>query len=190
MGHFSCSRLRGTPGGRLYTTALAWVPDGLRDECSGRSRSRHLASICGVVFRGARAEQDNGKPACQLFCSTAVKAHLYFVEATARELCHIKFVWTPTMCVDIAYACLLCAMIRVRVCRYVRVCVVVCSNPTFHLIFSFLFALSACCCCCRIMPSVSHRPSSSQVLYFVAATVQFAQQVCVDYCLLTMRVLT
>ena len=58
----------------MYTTAQVWVPGGLRGACSGRSKSRNLASDHGVVaFRGARAEQDNGKPACQLFCSTAVK---------------------------------------------------------------------------------------------------------------------
>ena len=36
---------------------------------------------------------------------------------------------------------------------------------------SFILGL-CCCCCCRIMLSVSHRASSSQALYCVAATVQ------------------
>ena len=118
MGHFSCSRLRGTPGGRLHTTALAWVPDGLRDECSGRSRSRHLASICGVVFRGARAEQDNGKPACQLFCSTAVKGSNNRLKlSSGLQLRTLLCLCGPTMlCVVMMYACVLCACVRVYPC--------------------------------------------------------------------------
>ena len=51
-----------------------WVPGGLRSACSGRSKLRNMARNHGVAFRGARAEQDNGKPTCQLFFSTAVKA--------------------------------------------------------------------------------------------------------------------
>ena len=74
VGLFSRSRLRDTEGARLYTTAQVWVPGGLRDACCGRSKSRNLASIHGVAFRGARAEQGNGKPTYQLFCSAAVKA--------------------------------------------------------------------------------------------------------------------
>ena len=49
------------------------------------------ASNHGVAFRGARAEQDNGKPTCQLFCSTAVKT-FHLVAATIQEQSHIKFV--------------------------------------------------------------------------------------------------
>ena len=30
VGLFSCSRMRGTQGTRLYTTVQVWVPDGLR----------------------------------------------------------------------------------------------------------------------------------------------------------------
>ena len=52
----------------------------------------------------------------------------------------------------------------------------VCSNPgeTLHvlqLFDDFLFALLYRCCY-RIMASSSHRASSSQALYYVAATVQ------------------
>ena len=39
----------------------------------GVLQSRNLASNHGVALRGARAEQDNGKPTCRLFCPTAVK---------------------------------------------------------------------------------------------------------------------
>ena len=69
VGRFSRSRLRDTQGARLYTMAQVWIPGGLRGACSGRSKSRNLASNRGVAFREARAEQDNGKPTCQLFCS-------------------------------------------------------------------------------------------------------------------------
>ena len=68
VGLFSRSRLRGTQWGRLYTTAQVWVPGVLRGACFGRSKSRNLASNHGVAFRGAGAEQDNGKPT-----ATAVK---------------------------------------------------------------------------------------------------------------------
>ena len=61
-GLFSRSRLRGTQGGRLYTTARVWVPAGLRDPRSGRPKSRDLASNHGIAFRRARASQDNGTP--------------------------------------------------------------------------------------------------------------------------------
>ena len=60
-GLFSCSRLRGTQGARLYTTAQEWVPAGLRGACSGRSKSRNLASNPGIVFRRAIAIQAHGK---------------------------------------------------------------------------------------------------------------------------------
>ena len=36
VGIFSCSRLRGTQGARLYTTAQVWVPGRLRGAFSGR----------------------------------------------------------------------------------------------------------------------------------------------------------
>ena len=59
------SRLRGTLGRRLYTTLQVWIPRGPGGARSGRLNSRNLASNHGVAFRGARAEQDNGKPTCQ-----------------------------------------------------------------------------------------------------------------------------
>ena len=61
-GLFSRSPLRGTQGARLYATAQVWVPAGLRGACPGRSKSRDLAINQGIAFRGARAEQYNGKP--------------------------------------------------------------------------------------------------------------------------------
>ena len=74
LGLFSRTRLRGTQGGRLYTTAQVCVPAGLRGVCSGCSKSRNLANNHGLAFRGARAEHDNGKSTCQLFRSNSVKA--------------------------------------------------------------------------------------------------------------------
>ena len=46
----SRSRPRGTQGVRLYTTVQVWVPGGLRGACSGRSKSRNLASNHGIAF--------------------------------------------------------------------------------------------------------------------------------------------
>ena len=83
----------------------------------------------------------------QLFCSTTVQA-LYLVAATVQEQSHIEFVWASyKACVDIAYACLLCAMIRVRVCKCVRVCVLVCWNPKFHLFVRFALLVAAAVSC-------------------------------------------
>ena len=142
VGLFSRSRLWGTQGGRLYTTAQVWGSGGFRSACSGPSKSRHLASNHGVAFRRARAEQENGKPTC--FCPTDVKA-LCLVAATVQEQSHIKLVSTTTMRMW-TLQCVLRAMIRVRVCTCVRVCVLVCWNPTFQLLlFSPLLAAAVSC---------------------------------------------
>ena len=39
-GRFSCSRLRGTPGARPYSTAQVWALAEVRGTCSGGSKSR------------------------------------------------------------------------------------------------------------------------------------------------------
>ena len=104
VGLFSRSRLRGTQGGRLHTTAQVWVASRLRGASSGRSKSRNLARNRAIAFRGERTEQDIGKPTCQLYCSAAVKT-LYcelfcstavttphFVAATVQKQSHIKLV--------------------------------------------------------------------------------------------------
>ena len=49
VGLFSRSRLQGTQGCRIYMTAQVWVPGGLRGVCSGRSKSRKLAIITGLI---------------------------------------------------------------------------------------------------------------------------------------------
>ena len=88
--------------------------------------------------------------------------------------------------VDIAYSCLLCAVIlRVRVCRRVRVCVSVCWNagtPHFCFLFFCSTCCCCCCCCCRRIMSVSHRPSSSLLCGSHGTTV--TQQLCVGHYLL------
>ena len=155
-------------GAAWYTTAQVWVPGGLRGACSGRSKSRNLASSRGVALRGARAEQDNGKPiyiAVLLHCCKA----LYFA-ATVQQQSHIKFVWTTTMRVWTLHmrVCSVCAMIRACVQVRAGLCIGVLEAHTSPFCF---FALLCCCCCCRIMSS-SHHPSGSHALYFVAATVR------------------
>ena len=55
---FSCSRLWGTQGGRVYTTVQVRAPAGIRGACSGRSKSRGAGSIRGFAFRIAKANHD------------------------------------------------------------------------------------------------------------------------------------
>lgn len=52
------------PGGPRVCTPRhkVWVPAGLRDRCSGPSKSRNLARNHGEPFRPARAEQAHGNP--------------------------------------------------------------------------------------------------------------------------------
>ena len=109
---------------------------------------------------------------CRLYHT--VPQALYFAAHTVQQQSHSKVVWNTTYyaCVDIAYACVLCMLwyvcVRVAVCRSVLLRVW-CRNPTCISALDFLFALRYCCC--HIM-SASHRASSSQALYYVAATVQ------------------
>ena len=121
-GLFSCSRLRGTQGTRLYTTVQVWVPAGLRGACSGRSKSRNLASDHGVAFRGARAEQDSGKRRCHLFCSTCCKVQQHgsnnrFKLSSVSQLLTLRCVCGPLLCVC-GDVCVLCVC-SVRVCTCV-----------------------------------------------------------------------
>ena len=61
-GLFSRSRLRGMQGTRPHATVQVWVPAGLRGACSGRSKSRNLASNDGIALRPARANQARANP--------------------------------------------------------------------------------------------------------------------------------
>ena len=67
VGLLSRSKLRGTRGARLYTTAQDWVPGGLRGACSGRSKSRHLASNRGVAFAEPEPSTTMEKPHVSCF---------------------------------------------------------------------------------------------------------------------------
>ena len=67
LGLFSRFRLRGTQGARLYTTAQLWGPAGFRGACSGRSKSRILASNRRIAFRPARADQVHANPQKTLY---------------------------------------------------------------------------------------------------------------------------
>ena len=153
VGRFSRSRLRDTQGARLYTMAQVWIPGGLRGACSGRSKSRNLASNRGVAFREARAEQDNGKPTCQLFCSdkprqnnTRFKLSPFLQRRTLLCVCG------HCLCVCVLRMCYVCAGL---------VCVFVLEPHMSACFFALLLAAAV-----RIM-SVSHRPSSSQALCFL-----------------------
>ena len=68
-GLFSRPRLRGTQGGLLYTTAQVRVPGGLQGECSGRSKSRNLASNRWIALRPARANQAHANSQNVIFFS-------------------------------------------------------------------------------------------------------------------------
>ena len=56
------SRLRGTQGGRVYTTAQVWAPAGLHGARSGRSKSRELASNHGIAFPLSQSIAGQWKP--------------------------------------------------------------------------------------------------------------------------------
>ena len=66
-GSFLALLAKGHAGGPPAHHSAVWVQGGLRGVCSGCSKSRNLASNHEVVFRGARAEQDNGKTHASCF---------------------------------------------------------------------------------------------------------------------------
>ena len=68
-GLFSRSRLRGTQGVRPYTTAQVWVPTGLRGACSGRSKSRNLASNAGLLSDQPETNQAHANPQAAIYFS-------------------------------------------------------------------------------------------------------------------------
>ena len=124
----------------------------------------------------------------QLFCSTAVKA-LYLVATAVKEQSYIKFVWTTTMRVWTLHMRVCCVpyMVRVRVCRCVRICVLLRWNPAFQLLFVLLCLLllpNHVACITRSVELSSSLRSGSH------RTTAVARQVCVDQYFLTIRVLT
>ena len=62
VGLASRSRLRGTQGARLYTTAQVSVPGGLRGACSGTSNSRNLAVVTGLLSEELDPSKTTEKP--------------------------------------------------------------------------------------------------------------------------------
>ena len=102
------------------------------------------------------------------------------VSCVAPLLGKLSILWHPrhtaavahqVMCVDIPYyticACGLCVLRYVSVSVGARGSVHLCAG-TPHLSWVFSFC-SACCCC--TMPSLLHRPTSSQDLDIVSDTV-------------------
>ena len=124
---FSRSRLRGMQGARLYTAAQVWVPGGVRGACSGRSKSRNLASNHGVAFRGARAEQDNGKPTCQPLrhcCNAQQYGNINrFKLYSVLELRALLGAYVDHFCacVVMMYACIALCVCSVYMCTCVRI---------------------------------------------------------------------
>ena len=130
-GLFSLSRLRVTQGAHLYTTVQVWVQAGLHAACSGRSKSRNLASNLGVSFRGARAKQGNGKPTYlvsaffQVFCSAAaVEPRSHGATLASRFPGCYSHGHFSSVCGH----CLCVCVLRVRVCASVRGSVYVCAG--------------------------------------------------------------
>lgn len=62
-------------GSRVYATVTVWVPAMFHGACSGRSKSRSLASHHRVAFRESRGEQHSRKHTHLLsaFCSTETR---------------------------------------------------------------------------------------------------------------------
>ena len=136
----------------------------------------------GVAFRGARAEQGNGKPTCQLFCSPAVKAH-YFVAATVCNSSH-----TSRLCGPLLFIICVCRhCLRVcAVCGCVRVCVFVCWSPTFQL-FAFFALFAAAVAASAVVSCLYHTVPQALKLSTLWQT-RYNISVCVA--LPTTRVLT
>ena len=122
-GLFSRSRLLGTQGSHLYPTVQVWVPAGLRDACSGRSKSPNPASNHGIAFRPARANQAHANPKNVIssfftsLCCCYSKSHSsrqrLGSHGTAAALQSFAFVTATN-------GASACGFVRVRVCA--RVC--------------------------------------------------------------------
>ena len=67
VGLFSRCRLRGTQGGRVYTTVQVRGPVGVRGACSGRSKLREMALFHGIIFRDTKLPNTMESPQFQPF---------------------------------------------------------------------------------------------------------------------------
>ena len=66
-GRSSRSWLRGTQGGRVYTTVQVRGPVGVRGACSGRSKLREMALFHGIIFRDTKLPNTMESPQFQPF---------------------------------------------------------------------------------------------------------------------------
>ena len=117
------------------------------------------------------------------------KSSLLCSSNSIQQQSHIKFVWTTTMRVWTLHMRVCCVpyMVRVRVCRCVRICVLLRWNPAFQLLFVLLCLLllpNHVACITRSVELSSSLRSGSH------RTTAVARQVCVDQYFLTIRVLT
>ena len=124
------SRMRGTRMGCVYTRRKFAPQPGSCGACSGRSKSRDLASNHGIAFCRIRATQDDGNPTFQrifLHCSktgshavTCFNLSPFFQPVTLTTMRVWKFV-----CLCVLGVLL---YVRERVCVGLRVCVTLPSN--------------------------------------------------------------
>ena len=98
-GLFSRSRLRGTQGGRLYTTVKVWVTAGLRGACSGRSPSRNLSKYHVIAVRRAGADQAHGNPQSVFFYYERGMFLFWAMESRYHWFCALL------LCTSICYYC-------------------------------------------------------------------------------------
>ena len=75
VGLFSCSRLRSSQGPACTPRYKFGFRAGSVARALGVQSREIWLGTHGVAFRGARAEQDNGKPTCQLFFSRSHWLH-------------------------------------------------------------------------------------------------------------------
>ena len=156
---------------RVLRAFKVQVPSRLRGACSGRS--------------------------CPLFCSTASKA-LYLVPVTVQEQQHIKFISTTTTMhvwtLHMRVLCSVCAMIRVRLCRCVQVCVLVHLKPHIQLRVFLLCLLLLLLPLQLLLPYhvvwITPFVKLSSPLLCGSHGTTVAQQMCGEYYLLAIRVLT
>ena len=94
-GRFSRSRLRGTQGGRLYTTVQVWIQAGLRGACSGRSKSRNLASKQRDRFPMRLRQSGSWKPPKFLHGERRKDAAVAFASAVSLSAAAVRIGHAP-----------------------------------------------------------------------------------------------
>ena len=96
------------------------------------------------------------------------KSSLLCSSNSIQQQSHIKFVWTTTMRVWTLHmrVCAVCDMLRVRDCRCVRVCLCICVLEPHISAFCFCALLAVITAAVSRCLYQSHRPLSSQALYY------------------------